>query len=147
MTVNSYSCVPKVLQNSPGVDMLKKKRNAVQGLNISGAEEPVNNDSDSSAGKSTVADNSSPSLWQSLGKFQRLAIVGFGLLLVSVAVGATGLGNKLFNTFTGGEANNGNQLVTNNSHGSTLNPVTTGTPQLSKEYYLCRVEALGCRRR
>jgi hypothetical protein len=129
MTVNRYSCVPKVGQNSPGVDMSKKKRNAVQELNMLGSKESVKSASDSSAAKSNVISSPSTGWWQSLGKVERLAVIVFGLLLVSVAVGKAGLGNKLVNAFSV-NTNSRNQLVTNNS----LNPLPTSTPQLSKEY-------------
>ena len=104
--------------------MSKKKRISVSPLNINNDEKPAPDDSSSSVHNSSAA-------WKKLGKFERLAIIGICLLLVSVIFGETGLGKRIINTLTD---NSNSQTARNNSQSLTLNPVTTGTPQLSKEY-------------
>src|SRR5215213_4942729 len=111
--------------------MSKKKRNRVSELNINSDENPISNNSDSSAGNSSASRAMSQNWWKRLGKFERLAVIGISLLMVSAVLGATGLGKRIADTFTGDSAG---QTIDNNSQPLTLNPVTTGTPQLSKEY-------------
>jgi hypothetical protein len=129
--------------------MSKKKRNAIEESSVSQKDtaKPVKNGSTSSdtdaaagAGRLTAADKPERiRRWQSSGGFERLAIIGFSLLLISAVAGASGLGNKLADAFVAGSGASGsrNQLVTNGSQASLPNPAapaTGSTPQLAREY-------------
>jgi hypothetical protein len=112
--------------------MSKKKRNAVSRLSI-GDEKPTARASNSPVSSTSTDNASSQSWWKRLGKFERLAIIGISLLLVSVIFGATGLVKRINDTVSG-DLTDQDQIGRNNSQFLSLNPVTTGTPQLSKEY-------------
>jgi hypothetical protein len=104
--------------------MSKKKRKAVSALNVNNGEKHSDVNSAGTSINNLWA-------WKRTGKFERLAILGISLLLVSAIFGASGLGERIVNTLTDSSTK---QTARNNAQFLPLNPVTTGTPQLSKEY-------------
>lgn len=84
-------------------------------------------------------------MWQALGRKERIGVVAIGLMLTIGALGATGLGSRIIETFSSlnSPSNAGARLnQRNNSQSSSaLNssavepmPLPPGTAQLSKEY-------------
>ena len=111
--------------------MSKKKRNTITELNVNDAEKPSANGRDSLVKNSSASGAMSSGWWNRSGKLECLTFIGIGLLLVSAVLGATGLGKRIADALSG---NSTNQTARNTSQSLTLNPVMTGTPQLSKEY-------------
>lgn len=103
--------------------MSKKKRNAVSALNVNNSEKHLDVNSVTSINNSWA--------WKRAGKLERLAILGISLLLITAIFGASGLGKRIVDILTDSSTN---QTAQNNAQSLPLNLVTTGTPQLSKEY-------------